>query len=152
MPSSPQLEQMIFAPLAGKVGGQFASDFVVAEWTAEGAPPGPPQLIAPLHVHYGDDEAWYVLDGVLAFQLGDQQVAAPAGALVFVPHGVVHTYWNPRAEQARYLLIMTPRINQLIKALHATSDRTAEALSAIYQQHDSALISSGAPSGGEQTS
>lgn len=152
MPSSPQLEQLVFAPLAGQVGSQLASDFVIAEWKAAGAPPGPPRLIAPLHVHYRDDEAWYVLEGALAFQLGDQHVEATAGSLVFAPQGVAHTYWNPRPEPARYLLIMTPKLHQLIKALHATSERTPEAFSAIYQQHDSALISSGAPSGGEQTS
>jgi mannose-6-phosphate isomerase-like protein (cupin superfamily) len=151
MTSSPQLEQMIFAPLAGQVGSQLASDFVIAEWRAGGAPPGPPQLIAPLHVHYRDDEAWYVLEGVLVFQLGDQQVEATAGDLVFAPHGVVHTYWNPRAEPARYLLIMTPKLNRLIEALHATSERTPEALSAIFEQHDSALTSGGAPSNDEQT-
>jgi len=150
MPSSPQLEQMIFAPLAGRVGSQLASDFVIAAWRAGGAPPGPPQLIAPLHVHYRDDEAWYVLEGVLAFQLGDQQVEATAGDLVFAPHGVVHTYWNPRAEPARYLLIMTPKLNRLIEALHATSERTPAAISAIYEQHDSALISGDATSSIEQ--
>jgi mannose-6-phosphate isomerase-like protein (cupin superfamily) len=151
MPSSPQLEQMVFAPLAGLVGSQLATDFVIAEWRAAGAPPGPPELVAPPHVHYRDDEAWYVLDGALAFQLDDRQVEAPAGSLVFVPHGVVHTYWNPRAEPARYLLIMTPKLHRLIQALHSAPERTPEAYSAIYQHHDSALVSGGAPSGAEQT-
>ncbi len=35
--------------------------FVMAEWADPGAPAGPPRLIAPFHVHYTDDEAWYVM-------------------------------------------------------------------------------------------
>jgi mannose-6-phosphate isomerase-like protein (cupin superfamily) len=109
---------MIAAPLTGQVIGLHNSAFVMAEWADPGAPEGPPRLIAPYHVHYTDDEAWYVMEGTLAFQLGDQQVQASAGTAVFVPRGVPHTYWNPSSTQARYLLIMTPTIRELINALH----------------------------------
>jgi mannose-6-phosphate isomerase-like protein (cupin superfamily) len=63
---------MIVAPLAGQVIGPHDSPFVLAEWAAPGALEGPPRFIAPFHVHHTDDEAWYVLEGTLAFQLGDQ--------------------------------------------------------------------------------
>src|SRR6266566_2919901 len=90
------LAQMMIAPLVGQVIGLDESAFVIAEWSDPGAPPGPPRFIAPLHVHYADDEAWYVLEGTLAFRLGDQQFEAPAGTAVFAPRGVPHTYWNPQ--------------------------------------------------------
>lgn len=134
------LDQLVAAPLAGRVAGFDDSSFVVAEWRDPGAPPGPARPIAPVHVHDEDDEAWYVLEGTLAFTLGDQEVEARAGTLVFAPRGTAHTYWNPRPEPARYLLIMTPTIRRLIAALHATTDRTLEAQRAIYRQHHSELL------------
>src|SRR5215469_16795560 len=96
------LNQMVFAPLAGQIGSSLGSDFVIAEWRDRGTPPGPPVFIAPVHLHHHDDEAWYVLEGALAFRLGHEQVEAAAGTLVFAPHGVAHTFWNPRPEPARY--------------------------------------------------
>ena len=142
-----RLDQMVVAPLAGQSIGSAGTQFIIAEWSdpglPPGSPPGPPRPIAPLHVHHEDDEAWYVLEGALAFQLGDQIVEVEAGGVAFAPHGVAHTYWNPRQERARYLLIMTPAIRALIADLHATNDRSPEAMRAIYQRHRSELLTSG---------
>jgi mannose-6-phosphate isomerase-like protein (cupin superfamily) len=138
---------MVVAPLAGQTIGFAGTQFIIAEWSdpglPPGAPPGPPRPIAPLHVHYEDDEAWYVLDGALTFQLGDQIVEVEAGGAAFAPGGVAHTFWNPRQEQARYLLVMTPAIRDLIADLHATDDRSPDAMRAIYHRHHSELLASG---------
>ena len=92
---------------------------MLAEWRDPGGATDPPRYIAPLHIHHRDDEAWYVLAGALRFRLGDETVEAPAGGAVLAPRGTVHTYWNPRPEPARYLLVMTARIRALIDAIHA---------------------------------
>lgn len=134
------LAQMVRTPLTGQQIGQYDSSFLIAEWTDSGAPAGPPRFIAPLHVHYADDEAWYVLEGILAFRLGDQEVQAPAGTAVFAPRGVPHTYWNPQPTAARYLLIMTPTIRRLIDELHTSTERDFEAMQALYQRYNSALV------------
>ena len=47
--------------LAGGLIGGDGSGIVLAEWRDPGGRE-PPQYIAPLHVHYDDDEAWYVLE------------------------------------------------------------------------------------------
>jgi mannose-6-phosphate isomerase-like protein (cupin superfamily) len=119
--------------------GPRDGDFVMAEWSDAGGGSDPPQLIAPLHVHHSDDEAWYVLEGTLRFRVDDEELEATAGSVVFVPRGTSHAYWNPRAQPARYLLVMTPRIASLIEALHSTS---ADRLSyeAIFREHDSELL------------
>jgi mannose-6-phosphate isomerase-like protein (cupin superfamily) len=135
------LTQMVAAPLAGQMIGLNESSFVMAEWGDPGAPAGPPRLIAPFHVHHTDDEAWYVLEGTLAFQLGDQQVEASAGTAVFAPRGVPHTYWNPYPTPARYLLIMTPTIRRLIDELHTSAGRDPVALHTIYHRYNSDLVS-----------
>ena len=85
--------------------------FGIYEWTGSG-----PDY---LHVHYADDEAWYILEGTLTFRFLDKQVPASAGTTVFVPAGVPHTYFESNGP-ARYLVIMTPRLYDLIEALHHT--------------------------------
>ena len=56
----------------------------------------PPHVLAgPLHHHSREDEYSYVLQGRLGALLGDQEVFAEAGDLVFKPRGQWHTFWNP---------------------------------------------------------
>lgn len=62
----------------------------------------------PLHVHADFDETFYVLEGDLTFQLGDQRLNAPAGTLVFAPGETPHTYANHSGKEARLLLLCTP--------------------------------------------
>ena len=85
--------------------------FDIHEWSGSG-----PNY---LHVHYSDDEAWHILEGTLTFRFSDRTIEAPAGTTVFVPAGVAHSYYEA-AGPTRYLIIMTPRLRNLIAALHGT--------------------------------
>jgi len=127
-------------PLAGSTLGTSKDSFVLAEWRDAGGPPGPPRFIAPLHLHHKDDEAWYVLEGVLWVRAGDKDVQANAGSAVFVPRGTPHTYWNPGPGPLRYLLVMTPRIYELILAIHAMKERTPGTLQELFRKYDSELV------------
>jgi uncharacterized cupin superfamily protein len=131
---------LLAPPLAGSVLGSVKDAFVVAEWRDPGGPAGPPRLIAPRHLHYRDDEAWYVLEGTLRVQMGGDEVEAGAGAAVFVPRGMPHTYWNPGPNPVRYLLVMTANIYSLIQAIHSMPERTPGALRAVFARHDSELL------------
>lgn len=84
--------------------------FVIHEWTGSG-----PDY---LHIHHADDEAWHILEGTLTFKFADREVDAPAGTSIFVPAGVAHAYYEAHGP-TRYLIVLTPRLNQLILALHA---------------------------------
>ena len=84
--------------------------FDIHEWSGSG-----PDY---LHVHHADDEAWHILEGTLTFRFSDRTVEAPAGTTVFVPAGVAHTYYEATGP-TRYLIILTPRLRELIAALHA---------------------------------
>ena len=112
-----------------------SDSFVIADWADAGTHPGRP--IAPLHLHRSDDEAWIVLEGRLGFRVGDEEREVAAGDSLLVSRGTPHSYWNPAAEPARYLLVMTPRIHQLIQALHA--GERAE-FARIFEEHDSELL------------
>jgi mannose-6-phosphate isomerase-like protein (cupin superfamily) len=127
--------------LAGRALGDADGSFVIAEWTEEGSPQGAsPRLVAPLHVHREDDEAWYVLEGALAFRIGEDELEARAGEAVFAPRGVPHTFWNPSAEPARYLLVMTPNTFRLVEAIHATKDRDPDSMRALFERYDCELL------------
>ncbi|MCB0248158.1 MAG: cupin domain-containing protein [Anaerolineae bacterium] len=98
----------------GTEGGQInasGNSFEIHEWSGGG-----PDY---LHVHYADDEAWHVLEGTLTFRFADGEVEAPQGSTVFVPAGVAHTYYEAHGP-TRYLLVLTPRLHQMIAELHAT--------------------------------
>jgi quercetin dioxygenase-like cupin family protein len=75
-----------------------------------------------MHIHRSDDEAWYVLEGSLRFIFEHGEIDAPAGATVFVPAGLAHTYRV--TEPSRYLIILTPRLDRLIARLRSLPDRT----------------------------
>jgi uncharacterized cupin superfamily protein len=131
----------IASPLAGNVLGSPANNFVIAEWRDAGGVSAQPRYIAPLHLHRSDDEAWYVLEGVLRVKVGNDEVELRAGSGVLVPRGTPHTYWNPGPDRVRYLLIMTANIYQLIQGIHAMKERTPAALRAVFVKHDSELLS-----------
>ena len=61
----------------------------------------------PLHRH-DFDEAFYVLEGELTFQLGNEVFTRTAGELAFAPRNVAHTYANHSDAPARALLVCTP--------------------------------------------
>jgi mannose-6-phosphate isomerase-like protein (cupin superfamily) len=126
-------------PLLGNTIGSSSHGFVVAEWQDAGGATDR-RLIAPLHVHFRDDEAWYVLEGALGVLVGESEVEARAGAAVFVQRGMPHTYWNAGLGRLRYLLVMTSNIHQLIQEIHAAADRSPAAMREIFRRHDSELL------------
>ena len=74
----------------------------VLEYEVSPSFPGP-----PLHLH-AFDEFFYVLEGELAFRLGDDAVTLGAGGYVYVPGNEPHTFSNPSGEPARMLVVTSP--------------------------------------------
>jgi mannose-6-phosphate isomerase-like protein (cupin superfamily) len=69
----------------------------------------PPQSRgAPPHVHRLHNHAFFVIEGEVRIDVGDQMVLASTGTYVFVPKGVPHSFSNPGAVWARMLHIDTP--------------------------------------------
>ena len=61
----------------------------------------------PLHTH-DFDEAFYMLEGELIFQVEDALVTKSAGELSFAPRNVPHALANHSDAPARYVLVCTP--------------------------------------------
>ena len=62
------------------------------------------------HIHREHADAWYVLEGELRFRLGPagDVAEAPAGTLVLVPQGVIHSFANESDRTALFLNIHAP--------------------------------------------
>ena len=127
-------------PLAGRVLGSAGGNFVIAEWQDPGGAFDPPRLIAPVHLHRNDDEAWYVLEGRLCVRNGDEDVELRPGCGVLVRRGTPHTFWNPGPDPVRYLLVMTGKTYQLIQEIHATTARSREHMRALFERYDAELL------------
>jgi quercetin dioxygenase-like cupin family protein len=61
----------------------------------------------PLHTH-DFDEAFYMLEGELLFQVEDDLVTKRAGELSFAPRNVAHALANHSDAPARYALVCAP--------------------------------------------
>jgi len=59
---------------------------------------------SPMHVHHREDEWFYVTEGELAFWVGGRVIPAAAGAFVFGPRDIPHTFMV-RSALARFLLV-----------------------------------------------
>jgi quercetin dioxygenase-like cupin family protein len=55
-----------------------------------------------------EDAAWYVINGELSFEIGDQKFVAPQGGFVLLPRGTRHRVWASGKGTTKYLLIRSP--------------------------------------------
>lgn len=66
-----------------------------------------PGSAAPLHVHHGEAEAFYVLEGAIELTCGDDTLTAAAGDFVHTPADVPHMYRVVGDRPARVLLLFS---------------------------------------------
>ena len=62
----------------------------------------------PLHIHYAEDAAVYVLEGRLTFFWGSEKKEADAGSYFFQPRGTPHGFRVKGANPARILYVTFP--------------------------------------------
>jgi quercetin dioxygenase-like cupin family protein len=75
-----------------------------------------PGAEAPLHVHHRDDEGFWILEGDVTFEVGDETIEASAGDYVFGPRDIPHRF-TVGDRGCRMLFIMVPGgVEDLIRA------------------------------------
>ena len=75
-----------------------------AMWEAIVPPGGGP----PPHVHSGEEEGFYVLEGEISFQIGSERLVATAGIFANMPVGTPHSFKNESGRPAKMLISVAP--------------------------------------------
>ena len=78
-------------------------------------PPG--GRMPPAHRHSGNEEAYFVLDGVVEFRVAGEVFEGTSGTFVLVPSGEDHTFGNTSAEPARLLVLHAPALDRYFAEL-----------------------------------
>lgn len=68
----------------------------------------PPDYATPLHIHYTEDVAIYVLEGKLILYWGNEMKQADAGSYFFQPRGTPHGFCVGGNASARILYLTVP--------------------------------------------
>lgn len=83
---------------AGETGGTFGMSLVTQ----------PAGAATPLHIHTREAEAFYVLDGNLAYRADEETYQLSAGSFIYLPRGVPHAFRVTGTESARFLALVVP--------------------------------------------
>jgi mannose-6-phosphate isomerase-like protein (cupin superfamily) len=68
----------------------------------------PPDQGPPEHVHRGEDEMYFILEGRVRFKAAGRYFDAPAGSFMFIPRGTPHCFRNDGPGPARLLVMFAP--------------------------------------------
>ncbi|MCE9532258.1 MAG: cupin domain-containing protein [Planctomycetes bacterium] len=75
-----------------------------ATWEAIIPPGGGP----PPHVHSREEEGFYILEGEITFQIGEERIVATAGMFANMPVGTPHSFRNESDKPAKMLISVAP--------------------------------------------
>jgi quercetin dioxygenase-like cupin family protein len=62
----------------------------------------------PPHIHSREEESFYVLEGEITFQVGDDRIVAKAGTFANMPVGSLHSFRNDTDKLARMIVSVAP--------------------------------------------
>jgi quercetin dioxygenase-like cupin family protein len=62
----------------------------------------------PSHTHRTEDEMFYVLEGAVTFQCGDETFDVEKGGFIFLPAGIRHGYTIRSEDPVRLLVVTAP--------------------------------------------
>ncbi len=78
-------------------------------------PPG--GRMPPAHRHVGNDEAYFVLEGAVEFQVDGEVFEGSEGTFVLVAAGEAHTFGNTSEGPARLLVLHAPGLDAYFEEL-----------------------------------
>lgn len=109
---TPPGEDVVVIARGDEPGGDYDLLEITIPPEFEGVPP---------HVHHDNDEAFYVLEGEILLQIGEEEHRLTPGSYAFGPRGVPHAYRIAGDGSARMLVLFTPgnfvRMNEELEEL-----------------------------------
>jgi mannose-6-phosphate isomerase-like protein (cupin superfamily) len=100
---------LAFKAVAEQTGG----DFSLMERTV---PPGARR--PPAHRHVNCSEAFFVLEGLVGFEIDGAELRGGPGDFLLVSRGAAHTFGNIGMEPARLLVLHAPAMDAYFEELH----------------------------------
>jgi len=67
----------------------------------------PPGSGAPMHVHHGEVEAFYILEGTVELVCGEEKLTGRAGDFVYTPKNLAHKFTVVGDKPARVLMFFS---------------------------------------------
>jgi mannose-6-phosphate isomerase-like protein (cupin superfamily) len=102
----------------------------------------PPTAGSGPHWHGREDETFYILEGALTAQIGDERVRAEPGQMISIPVGTRHSFANAEPVPLRALVLLRPaglegyfRDLGEIAARDANSPPSREELTALAEKY-----------------
>lgn len=91
----------------------------------------------PLHFHLNQEEWFYVMEGEVAFQVGDKQLRLQAGESALAPRRVPHTFSPAGKGPAHLLIAFTPagKMEQFFRDAQPLN-QPAEVLAALFRRYE----------------
>src|SRR6202008_4432655 len=80
------------------------TDGKYAMWEAIVPPGGGP----PAHIHSREEESFFILEGEIPLQIGEQRMVVPAGTFANLPVGSLHSFKNASDKLARMIISVAP--------------------------------------------
>ena len=98
----------------------------VVEWRAA------PGFSPPLHIHHGEDEAFWLLEGSMTVLCDGQLFEASTGSFIWLPRGRPHTFRVEGDTPVHGLLLSTPADHVGFYAEGATRPKTTRSPSSTH--------------------
>ena len=100
----------------------------------------PAGLQTPLHVHYREDEGFYVLDGSVTIEVGDETVELGAGQHAFGPRNIPHRF-TVGPDGAHMIWVLTPGgFDEFVDEVSAAADTPTVPPASVLPPEDAAEI------------
>jgi quercetin dioxygenase-like cupin family protein len=96
----------------------------------------------PLHVHYFQDEVFYVIDGEYYFQVGDSKHRLKSGNYIFLPRKVPHA-WTQVSEKGKMTVTFQPagKMEEFFLTMSGLKDDpTAEEIARIFAESEMKVV------------
>lgn len=96
----------------------------------------------PLHLHYHQDEVFYVADGIFTFQCADEKYRLGKGDMIFLPRGIPHTF--AQLTDAGKLLYFFQPAGKMEEFFRASSNASSQKDGVdLFEKHEMKIV--GAP-------
>ena len=96
----------------------------------------------PLHVHYFQDEIFFIIDGEYYFQVGDSKHRLATGDCIFLPRKIPHA-WTQVSEKGRMTMTFQPagKMEEFFLTMSGLKDEpSAEEIARIFAENEMKVV------------